>query len=54
MTDKAMFGRMTCVRAGCLEGRAEQAERPAGLGEAVGSQSLHITAMPPMAVERGG
>ena len=45
VTVKATSGCATWVGMGCPEGRAEQAERPAGLGEGGRSQSPHITAM---------
>ena len=42
------------MRVECRDGKAEEAERPAGLGEVGRSQSPHNTAIRPMAVERGG
>ncbi|MEA2848186.1 MAG: hypothetical protein QOG78_3467 [Rhodospirillaceae bacterium] len=42
-TAKATFGRITWLRMECRDGKAEQAERPGGLGETVRSQSLHNT-----------
>ena len=44
-TDKATGGQHAWLRAECRDGKAEEAERPAGLGEVGRSQSLHITAM---------
>ena len=44
VTGKATVGRMTWLGVGCLEGEAEEAGRPVGLGEAGRSESLHSTA----------
>ena len=44
VTGKAPVGHMTWLGVGCLEGEAEEAGRPADLGEAGRSESLHSTA----------
>jgi hypothetical protein len=43
-TDKATEGQPTWLRTECRDGKAASAERPSGLGENGGSQSLHNTA----------
>ena len=53
-TAKATGGQLAWLRAECRDGKAEEAERPAGLGEVGRSQSPHSTAIRPTAVERGG
>jgi hypothetical protein len=42
-TGKATGGRTTWLRTECRDGKTAEAERPAGSGETVGSQSLHST-----------
>jgi len=44
VTEKATAGAMTWLGVGCPEGEAEEAGRPAGLGEVGRSESLHSTA----------
>jgi hypothetical protein len=46
-TAKATGGQLAWLRAECRDGKAEEAERPAGLGEVGRSQSPHNTAMRP-------
>lgn len=43
LTLKATSGQITWLRTECRDGRGKYAERPGGLGEAAGSQSLHTT-----------
>lgn len=42
-TGKAAIGRHAWLRTECREGKAEEAERPAGRGEVGRGQSLHST-----------
>src|SRR3954447_8315379 len=52
-TAKATGGQLAWLRAECRDAKAEEAERPAGLGEVGRSQSPHHTAIRPTAGGEG-